>query len=101
MIWLLGGYMWLFIHRPFEVWPWLGGLHVERMYMIATILYWGIAVDKQWIRNRLNLAFACFWLAMLAAWIASLWYLPYVNIVNKMLAYEDSYGSAYEGLFAL
>ncbi len=24
MIWLLGGYMWLFIHRPFEVWPWLG-----------------------------------------------------------------------------
>lgn len=23
MIWLLVGYMWLFIHRPFEVWLWL------------------------------------------------------------------------------
>ena len=21
MIWLLGGYMWLFVHRPFEIWP--------------------------------------------------------------------------------
>ncbi len=71
MIWLLGGYMWLFIHRPFEVWPWLGELRIERMYMIATILYWAITVDKQWIRNRLNVAFVCFWLAMLAAWIAS------------------------------
>ena len=38
---------------------------------------------------------------LLAAWIASLWYLPYVNIVNKMLAYEESYGSAYQGIFAL
>ena len=24
MIYLLIGYMWLFVHRPFEVWPWLG-----------------------------------------------------------------------------
>ena len=21
MIWLLGGYLWLYVHRPFEVWP--------------------------------------------------------------------------------
>jgi hypothetical protein len=60
MIYLLGGYMWLFIHRPFEVWPWLGKLHIERVYMLATILYWAIAGDKQWISNRLNAAFAEF-----------------------------------------
>ena len=30
MIWMLGGYMWLFVHRPFEVWPWLGDLQIER-----------------------------------------------------------------------
>ena len=34
MRWLLIGYMFLFIDRPFEVWPWLGDLHVERIYML-------------------------------------------------------------------
>ena len=34
MRWLLIGYMFLFIDRPFEVWPWLGDLHVERVYML-------------------------------------------------------------------
>lgn len=63
--------MWLFIHRPFEVWPWLGDLHIERMYMIATILYWAVAGDKQWISNRLNAAFAFFWIVLAAAWIVS------------------------------
>jgi O-antigen ligase len=71
MLWLLGGYMWLFIHRPFEVWPWLAELHIERMYMIVTILWWAVAGDKQWVRNRLNVAFAFFWAVLLAAWIAS------------------------------
>ena len=27
MVWLLLGYMFLFIHRPFEVWPVLGTFH--------------------------------------------------------------------------
>ena len=34
MRWLLIGYMFLFIDRPFEVWPWLGDLHIERLYML-------------------------------------------------------------------
>ncbi|TSA39780.1 O-antigen ligase family protein [archaeon] len=75
MIYLLGGYMWLFIHRPFEVWPWLGNLHVERVYMLATIAYWAISVEKVWIKNRLNAAFVFFWLVVLAAWMAS----PYAD----------------------
>ncbi len=54
MIWLLGGYMWLFIHRPFEVWPWLGELRVERIYMLVTILYWAICADKRWLSCRSN-----------------------------------------------
>ena len=37
MRWLLIGYMFLFIDRPFEVWPWLGDLHVERVYMLFTL----------------------------------------------------------------
>ena len=54
MIWLLVGYMWLFVHRPFEVWPWLGALHVERVYMFATILYWAMAAPKTWLSCRNN-----------------------------------------------
>ena len=40
MHWMLIGYMFLFIHRPFEVWPWLGELHVERLYMLLTLAVW-------------------------------------------------------------
>lgn len=71
MIYLLGGYMWLFIHRPFEVWPVLGTLHVERVYMIVTILYWALAAEKTWIHNRLNVAFLFFVAAFLLSAILS------------------------------
>ena len=78
MIYLLGGYMWLFIHRPFEVWPWLGALRVERVYMIGVILYWACAVEKTWIRNRLNTAF----LLMAVAILCSNWMSPYAPFFN-------------------
>lgn len=59
MHWLLAGYMWLFIHRPFEVWASvLGAWHLERIYMIVTIVAWAIMADKSWIRNRVNVALA-------------------------------------------
>lgn len=54
MIWILVGYMWLFVHRPFEIWPWLGAMHVERIYMIATIIYWALASPKTWLSCRSN-----------------------------------------------
>jgi O-antigen ligase len=71
MLWLLAGYMWLFVHRPFEIWPWLGAIHVERAYMAFTIIYWALGVRKTWIRNPLNMAFAGLVLAVLASWCAS------------------------------
>ncbi len=67
MIYLLCGYMWLFIHRPFEVWPWLGDFHIERIYMIITLAYWATCVEKRWIANRLNPAFLMLAAAILAA----------------------------------
>lgn len=71
MAWLLGGYMWLFIHRPFEVWESWGALHVERLYMVVMILVWIFAVRKSWVRNPLNAAFALFAVAIVTAWLAS------------------------------
>lgn len=46
--------MWLFIHRPFEVWPWLGELRIERVYMLLTLVYWSMQ-PKAWTTNRLNI----------------------------------------------
>ena len=47
MNWLLIGYMWLFVHRPFEVWTWLGAMRVERVYMICIILAWLISAGEK------------------------------------------------------
>src|SRR5262245_12016665 len=72
MVKLLIGYMLLFVYRPFEIWPWLGSLRIERIYMAGTILYWALVQkDKTWSRNRLQYAFAFFVSAFLLAWLAS------------------------------
>ena len=49
MHWLLIGYMFLFIDRPFEVWPWLGDLRVERIYMLVTMGVWLLSPGKKWL----------------------------------------------------
>jgi len=67
MIYLLIGYIWLYVHRPFEVWPVLATVRLERTYMIFTLLCWLMVADKQWARNRLNLGFALLALAILAS----------------------------------
>ncbi len=54
MIWLLVGYMWLFIHRPFEVWPWIGAYHVERVFMLFVLTCWAFAARKTWTSCRSN-----------------------------------------------
>lgn len=71
ILWLLGGYMWLYIHRPFEVWPWLGAMHFERVYMLVTILMWAIVGNKVWVKNRLTPAFVLFAMVVLVSWLGS------------------------------
>ena len=76
MIWLLGGYMWLFIHRPFEVWPALGTLQIERLYMLLMILVWLVTPGKDWVPNRIYATLACFAVVLTAAWVTS----PYLDL---------------------
>lgn len=71
MRWLLIGYMFLFIDRPFEVWPWLGDLHVERLYMLLTIIVWSVYPNKRWIANPQHAAYAGFALAVVTCWMMS------------------------------
>jgi O-antigen ligase len=73
MHWLLIGYMFLFIDRPFEVWPLLGELHVERFYMLFTMAVWLVHPGKRFLPNRQQAAYAFFAFAVLACWVLSPW----------------------------
>jgi O-antigen ligase len=73
MRWLLIGYMFLFIDRPFEVWPWLGDLHLERVYMFVTLAVWVVYPFKRWLPNAQHAAYGAFALAVLLCWGMSRW----------------------------
>jgi len=73
MHWLLVGYMFLFIDRPFEVWPWLGDLRIERIYMLCTLGVWAIYPGKRWLPNPQHAAYAAFAAAVAACWVMSPW----------------------------
>jgi len=72
MIYWLIGYMFLFIDRPFEVWPVLGSWRIERVYMIGLLVAWLLfAHPKRWIGNRLQSSFLLFWISVLLSAVAS------------------------------
>jgi O-antigen ligase len=73
MHWLLIGYMFLFIHRPFELWPALGELHVERVYILGVMLAWAVWPGKRWLPNRQHVAYAAFATAVVFCWALSPW----------------------------
>jgi len=73
MHWLLIGYMFLFIDRPFEVWPWLGDLRVERIYMCFTLAVWAVYPNKRFLPNLQHAAYAALATAVVAAWVMSPW----------------------------
>jgi hypothetical protein len=73
MHWLLIGYIFLFIHRPFELWPFLGELHVERVYILGVILAWAVWPGKKWIPNPQHIAYLAFATAVAFCWAMSPW----------------------------
>jgi O-antigen ligase len=76
MIWLLGGYMWLFVHRPFEIWPALGAVQLERVYMLVMIVAWLVVPGKGFVPNRIHVALVVFTLTMATGWVLS----PYASL---------------------
>jgi hypothetical protein len=68
MLYLLIGYMFLFIHRPFEVWPFLGELHIERVYALGVAAAWLVFSPKRCVPTRLDLAIGLFVAAVVLAW---------------------------------
>jgi O-antigen ligase len=73
MHWLLGIYLWLFVHRPFEYYAALGDLQIERVYMLLMVVVWAVAPGKGLTLNRLHGALAAFLAAVTLCWLASPW----------------------------
>jgi hypothetical protein len=71
MHWVLGGYLWLYIHRPFEIWSFLGTIQFERIYMVAAMLFWLFYPGKTVVANRLHIAFVLFALVLVLCWLVS------------------------------
>ncbi len=92
MRWLLIGYMFLFIDRPFEVWPWLGDLHIERVYMLFTMSVWVVYPNKRFLPNTQHAAYAAFGVAVLLAWGASPWAAHCQPVVEDWLKIVVFYG---------
>jgi O-antigen ligase len=84
MIWLLGGYMWLVVHRPFEIYPTLGAIQFERGYMLLTMLAWLLSPNKGLAVNRIHAAVGFFSFALLLAWVSS----PYADQASCSLTVE-------------
>jgi O-antigen ligase len=73
MRWVLIGYMFLFIHRPFEVWPVLADVHIERLYMLGALLAVAVYSGKKWIPNVQTFAYLAFAAAVVVCWLGSHW----------------------------
>jgi O-antigen ligase len=73
MLWILVGYMFLFIHRPFEVWPILGEFRLERVYILCAAVILALATGKRWLPNVQHVAHFGFAAAILMCWLISPW----------------------------
>src|SRR5262249_2267340 len=67
------GYLFLFIHRPFEIWPSLGDFRIELLYALVLAAAWLVAPNKRMLGGTLQLPFYGFAMAMLISWLASPW----------------------------
>jgi len=73
MVWLLIGYLFLYIHRPFEVWPALGDIRIELLYMLATGAVWLAYPRKRLTLDPLTLAVAFLVFTVVLCSIVSPW----------------------------
>jgi O-antigen ligase len=70
---ILIGYIFLFIHRPFEVWPVLQTVRLERVYVLMAAAAVLLIGNKRWISNASNIAIGCFTVAMTLSVLLSPW----------------------------
>src|SRR5207244_4011710 len=59
--------------RPFEIWPYLGEMRIELVYVLIVLVIAAAWPRKQWLPNRLHGALAAFAGAVVISWILSPW----------------------------
>lgn len=72
MFWLVAGYLFLFIVRPYEYWPVLGQYRIERIYMLllmASVLLWP---KRRYLSHSINNAVFLFFSAMVICSVGAL-----------------------------
>ena len=87
MLWLLIAYMFLFIHRPFEVWPSLGAFRLELLYMLIVGAVWLAAPHKRFRFNSLHLAIFGFAGAVLFCSLLSPWSDHCLDVIDPYLKF--------------
>ncbi|MDR1960578.1 MAG: O-antigen ligase family protein [Planctomycetaceae bacterium] len=59
--------MWLFIHRPFEIWDFLGTIRIERLYMVSITIFWLLFHKKSTVLNYSTLALFFWYLCIICS----------------------------------
>lgn len=70
MLWLVIGYMFLFVFRPFEYWPTLGDYRIERVYMIFLLIVLFLWRGKRYLSHSINNVILLFLAVMV---VSSVW----------------------------
>src|SRR5438132_832215 len=85
MLFILIGYMWLFIHRPFEVWPDGVPPRTELLYVLMAGCLWMVNPGNRWLGNRLHWACFTFAGAVVACWVFSPFFaLDNIEVTNYL-----------------
>lgn len=85
MIWLLVGYLFLVIYRPFEIWPALGVIRLELLYMIGVGFVWLVTPNKRLALSPTAFGIAGMVLAVLLCALASPWADDCLNTIEPWL----------------
>ena len=87
IIWLLVGYMWLVLYRPFERWEFLGGLHADvihavTFYTLFLVVVWLLGLiseGKRPLGNIFSLGLILYTFAIILSTLVS----PYTDIFTN------------------
>jgi len=82
--WLLVGFMWLYVHRPFEIWTFLATYRLLLVYTICLIIVWLFSVlsnpnSKRQLGNIFTPAILLYTLAITAATLFS----PFTSVFEN------------------
>jgi O-antigen ligase len=88
---LLAGYLFLLIFRPYEYWPILGELRIERVYMLFFMTIVFFSKEKRFLSNPINGAVILFSIALLLSGIFSMNWDESWKVIEDYLKYVVFY----------